>query len=86
VENRSEITEFTNSSFGSRLPEPKRQQAAAVQGGKFLAKSGLSFYRGDKKKRATLPSSSLSGFSSSLRWHSVSAKGKKMSGQKNEMM
>jgi hypothetical protein len=59
VENRSEITEFTNSSFGSRLPEPKRQQAAAVQGEKFLAQSRLSLYRGDKKKRATLPTSGL---------------------------
>jgi hypothetical protein len=50
VENRSEITEFTNSSFGSRLPQSKEE---------VLALRGLSFYRGDKKKRATLPSSSL---------------------------
>jgi len=55
VESCSEITEFTNSSYGSRLPEPKRQQAAAVQGGKFLAQRGLIFYQGDKKKRAILP-------------------------------
>jgi hypothetical protein len=62
---------------GSRLPQSKEE---------IIALRGLSFYRGDKKKRATLPSSSLWGFSSPLSWHSVFSDGQKNGWQKNEMI